>query len=76
MDSTTSITGLHPEDVGNLQRSHSVENGRGGRRPPARDSKRRKRKGRQAEDVSPPPTYTPDGQVADDTLSHTIDVSA
>ncbi len=77
MDSSTNITGLSHDDLANLQRIHPTENGdREERRPPQRRLKRRNRKGNPVDATPPPPTYTPDGQVADDTSSHRVNVSA
>jgi len=77
MDTTTNITGLAHDELANLQRIHPAENGdREQRRPPARRLKRRDRKGNLVAVAPPPPTYTPDGQVADNTSAHHVNVSA
>ena len=77
MDTTTNITGLAHDELANLQRIHPTENGdREKRRPPARRLKRRDRKGNLVEVPLPPPTYTPDGQVADEGSAHQVNVSA
>lgn len=77
MDSSTTITGLSHEELTNLQRIHPTENReQEQRRPPARRQKRRGTKGRPSDAPPLPPTYTPDGHVADDALPHRVDVSA